>query len=315
MRWELSAVRWEELGRRPAMITLSYPGGDWLTWAPNGPAIRKHIERFKLRWRRRWGEPLRGVWVREFQERGAPHFHMYVGLPEAMSDDEYAALTRRTVKRKVLEKEVGKYEARRSAGYLNACGDFSRWVLRAWSESVGTERKSSHARFGVDVATFFWSERVARDAAEGRVNWGRVADYLWRESGKWGQKQVPERFDSPGRAWGRWGVSLMVSEADLTKDEFYEYRRVVLALYAKKAAAPGTKARRGHRRRRPRGADGLTLYAVETAEAQRAMAYSARLAIWKREVWEIGQQPEGWAARPRWLRATLYRASDDGIAS
>lgn len=81
MRFEFSGLAWEQLGDRPAMVTLTYPG-DWRAWAASGPQIRKQIERFKSRWARRWGEPIRGVWVREFQERGAPHFHLYVGLPK-----------------------------------------------------------------------------------------------------------------------------------------------------------------------------------------------------------------------------------------
>lgn len=62
------------------MVTLTYPG-DWQAVAGDGRVIKAHLEAFKLRWERRWGEPPAGVWKLEFQARGAPHFHLYVSRP------------------------------------------------------------------------------------------------------------------------------------------------------------------------------------------------------------------------------------------
>lgn len=64
-------------GWRVGMVTLTYPG-DWLAVAPGPDACRRHLAAFRRRFERRWG-PLRAVWKREFQRRGAPHFHL-VGL-------------------------------------------------------------------------------------------------------------------------------------------------------------------------------------------------------------------------------------------
>jgi len=152
MRFEFSGLAWEQLGPRPAMISLTYPA-DWREWASSGPAIRRHIEAFKSRWSRRWGEPIRGVWTREFQDRGAPHFHLYVGLPAGLGDDEYRALGKRAVRRWYLERQVGKYQARRQVGFLE--GELGLWLLGAWSGCVGTGSRSLHAKFGVDVRPFF----------------------------------------------------------------------------------------------------------------------------------------------------------------
>jgi len=178
------------------MVTLTYPG-NWEELAANGPAVAKQFRAFQERWYRRWGERTRGVWIREFQTRGTPHFHMYVGLPEGLDDDEYKALVRRTIRRKQAERTKGKFEARRTAGYLD--GPFGRWLLRAWNEIVKGGRY--HAKRGADVAPMFWGGTV-QEAEAGRVNWAKISNYLWRESGKWGQKTAPDGFVPAGRSWG-----------------------------------------------------------------------------------------------------------------
>jgi hypothetical protein len=67
-------------GRLPAMLTLTYPG-DWLTVAPTADAATKHFQALAKRYARAWGEPLRGPWKKEFQRRGAPHFHLSTTPP------------------------------------------------------------------------------------------------------------------------------------------------------------------------------------------------------------------------------------------
>ncbi|GAA4699917.1 rolling circle replication-associated protein [Phytohabitans rumicis] len=64
----------------PAMVTLTYPG-DWLTVAPNGRAVKRHLDEFYRRYRAAWGTELLSVWKLEFQRRGAPHFHMLMVPP------------------------------------------------------------------------------------------------------------------------------------------------------------------------------------------------------------------------------------------
>lgn len=272
MRWQFSGLAWEELGPRPAMVTLTYPS-EWQKWAPCGRTVHRHREAFKERWRRRWGEPVRGVWVREFQERGAPHLHLYVGLPDAVSDDEYRALVRRTVRRRRLSDEVGGYEARRMVGFLE--GEFGRWLLGAWAGCVGSDDRL-HAQFGADVAPFFWGA-TANEATAGSVNWGRVAEYLWRESGKWGQKQVPEDFASPGRSWGKWGVRVLVSEGEVDRGTAMELRRVLWGLWCSRSRSRGSR-----RPPKPRGMDGLTVFGLDRDTALRLMAWAEASAVGKR---------------------------------
>ncbi|SFC94861.1 hypothetical protein SAMN04487968_1161 [Nocardioides terrae] len=65
---------------RPAMVTLTYPG-DWRAVAPAASIAHRHVRLLQKRWARRWGSRLVGVWKREFQDRGAPHYHILTTPP------------------------------------------------------------------------------------------------------------------------------------------------------------------------------------------------------------------------------------------
>ena len=52
------------------MVTLTYPSK-----FPDGVEAKRHLRAFLERVRRRWGQSS-GFWKLEFQERGAPHFHL-----------------------------------------------------------------------------------------------------------------------------------------------------------------------------------------------------------------------------------------------
>lgn len=67
-------------GDDPAMITLTYPG-DWEVVAPDGEAVKAHLQAFFKRFARAWGRDLVGIWKMEFQRRGAPHFHLLMSPP------------------------------------------------------------------------------------------------------------------------------------------------------------------------------------------------------------------------------------------
>lgn len=220
MRFEFSALPWDLLGARPAMVTLTYPG-EWELWVPDARTLVKHREAFKERWRRKYGPPI-GVWIVEFQKRGAPHLHMYLGLPDAVPDGEYQALQERTKRRRSRELSVGAFEARRR---LRAPpGEFALWLRTAWWEVVGSELTVHHGR-GADIATAFYSDEAERGA-----NRARIAEYFWRESGKWAQKRAPEDFGSL-KFYGRWGQKQGFNPSpefeELSEEAAWEVRRVM----------------------------------------------------------------------------------------
>ena len=62
-------------GSRVGMLTLTYPG-DWERWAPNPHAITGHRNALEKRLARTVGYGPAFFWVREWQARWAPHFHL-----------------------------------------------------------------------------------------------------------------------------------------------------------------------------------------------------------------------------------------------
>lgn len=108
------AARWEHL--RPVFITLTLPGKDWEQ--VDYQAVFK-----------RWRERLRvfipgvwGLWVIEYQQRGAVHYHL------------------------ALDRE----EVQRVSGSLSA---FQQWVSQSWYESVGSDQEE-HLKAGTNVRYF-----------------------------------------------------------------------------------------------------------------------------------------------------------------
>jgi len=258
MRFLFSALPWEMLGARPAMITLTYPG-EWQLYVPNSEVLRHHREAFKERWRKRFGPPV-GVWIVEFQRRGAPHLHMYLGLPDAVTDEDYRQLQERTMRRKRRELDVGPYKARWQTPPVS--GEFGEWLRRAWWEVVGSGLPA-HWKRGVDVAVAFFSEQ-----AESEANRTKVGDYFWRESGKWKQKRPPEDFGSL-KFYGHWGqkegFNPVVSAERMDELVFFEMRRMLLRLRVAKLReqAKRTGRRVDFRAGRPRGRDGMTVFDVD----------------------------------------------------
>lgn len=258
MRFQFSALPWEMLGKRPAMITLTYPG-DWDLWVENSRELARHREAFKERWRRKFGT-LVGVWVVEFQRRGAPHLHLYVGLPDEVSDDEYRGLQARTMRRRRREADVGKFEARKRERAPS--GEFAMWLRTAWWEVVGSELAAHHGR-GVDIAVAFFSSE-----AESMANRAKVAEYFWRESGKWAQKNPPDGFGSL-KFYGRWGQKVgfnpVVSELELDEQVGLELRRMLRRLQQQKMREMAERTGRKYNKRAggSRGRDGLTVFDVD----------------------------------------------------
>src|SRR5690606_31407134 len=82
-----------------AWVHLTYPG----EFCADGRTVKGHLSAFYRRWKRRFGPP-RGAWKREFQRRGAPHFHLLLSWPEGVG-----------------------------------LGPLRLWVARAWYEVVGSD--------------------------------------------------------------------------------------------------------------------------------------------------------------------------------
>lgn len=69
----------------PAMVTLTLPG-DWQAVAPTAADAHRLVKLWRKRYERAWDRPLHAVWKREFQERGAPHWHLLMVPPQGTVD-------------------------------------------------------------------------------------------------------------------------------------------------------------------------------------------------------------------------------------
>lgn len=66
------------------MVTLTYPG-DWRACAPTPDHVLRHRRAFEMRFQRAAGYPVAAMWKREFQERGAPHLHLFGWFPSRVA--------------------------------------------------------------------------------------------------------------------------------------------------------------------------------------------------------------------------------------
>ncbi len=177
-------------GRVPAMITLTYPG-KWLEVVPDAATSQRHLKAFRKRYEHHFGEPLIGLWKREHQRSGSPHFHLFVSPP------------------------VGR--------------DFARWLSATWADVVAhpdpSERaKHERAGTGIDYATGVRSSDARKVATyfskHNSANFGSKEyqnrpPQVWVDSG------------SVGRFWGYWGITPLVIGVEIADEQALFAARVL----------------------------------------------------------------------------------------
>lgn len=72
----------EKLGYKCFFVTLTYPK----VWPKSGDKIKRDLDVFIKRWRRRYGRSF-CVWKLEEQKRGAPHYHLLIFTKDADGHD------------------------------------------------------------------------------------------------------------------------------------------------------------------------------------------------------------------------------------
>jgi len=184
---------WHELGRL-VRVTLTYPDD----FPYDGRVVKRQFVAWQKRFVRQYGG-LRGLWVLEFQDRGAPHIHLLMGMPQYLE-----------------------YE------------DFCWWGFNVWSEIAGFNSQygpidtEHHWRMGLRFNVSEMTYARAQKPVE-------VAEYLWSEAGKARQKQVPEGFVRVGRFWGVLGAGVREPRQYFCCEAAYFIaRRVVLDLRVRK---------------------------------------------------------------------------------
>ena len=176
-------------GLHMLMVTLTYPG-DWRAAAPTPDVVNRHRIAFLKRFERATGHRLAHIWKREFQERGAPHLHLYGWWPRKVGDL-----------------------------YLIA------WVSKTWYEVVGTGlREHLNAGTRVDYRQSFDMSNPLRVAfyfsgyasSKGSKEYQNEAPEGWvKDNG------------SVGRYWGRVGLDTILAEIPVTRADAITIERLL----------------------------------------------------------------------------------------
>lgn len=171
-------------GGIPAMLTLTYPG-DWLTVAPSAKVCKGHVDAFKKRFQRAYGVPLVGVWKREFQRRGAPHYHVLMVPP----------------------------------GPRPGLPSFSAWCSATWAAVVAHPDPEEYARHVLAGTGLDYAEGMrSRDPKRLAVYFSKHGSFGSKDY----QNHAPEEWadtGSVGRFWGVWGLEKVTATVEVSEVE------------------------------------------------------------------------------------------------
>ncbi len=187
---------------RLMFVMLSYPG-DWRRWAPDPDACVDHLEalykRLARKLSKRLGVTVRVpcVWKREFQRRGAPHFHLVLVVPQVLDEEP-----------------------------------LRNWLSREWYDVVGSgDIRHLRAGIRVDAVRGFDASDPARIASYLAGYLGpdeRLGD-------KEVQHRVPEGWCTASGSVGRWwsvrGVTRVRVEVRISRRQMIEVQRLLRSLY------------------------------------------------------------------------------------
>lgn len=213
-----------EQGDFPAMVTLTYPGA-WGVVASNGAVVKEHLNAFFKRFERAWDSDCICVWKLEFQNRGAPHFHLMMCPPSgragAHRQAEYAE--------KLAAYDAGLRATR--PRWRPAVGDgliFRDWLAVVWADIVAhpdPEQRRRHELAGTAI-DYAEGER-ARDPKRMAVYFGKHGTFAAKEY----QHDVPELWQEdgrgPGRFWGVRGLRRVRGAATISGDDMQFLGRVL----------------------------------------------------------------------------------------
>lgn len=186
--WAIVALPWPTMlgGVDCLFLTLTYPAD----YPRDGRQWQAHLREFRRRLGS-WGFTA-GVWKREHQRRGAPHFHIWAVAP------------------------IPSWE--RPDGWLRA---FREWVSREWFEVVGSG-DAKHLLAGTQ----------AKLLPPGQSAVGYFKAYLCKPGeGKEYQHKLPDDVERAGRWWGVWGRPAGFfphwRRRKLSLEQFHQLRRTL----------------------------------------------------------------------------------------
>jgi hypothetical protein len=179
-------AQWNMNGLCCYFVTLTYPkiyANDWHIWKRDMEAFRKRIGR-------KYPHLIGYCWRMEFQERGAPHFHLIMAMDQEVC-------TCGGGERKLVKKN-GKQEWRWVHKYGCKIGPFRSEIANMWPEIVREGYRTS----GGDMEAYsvhFELNKEAGTGVEAMMNRKQVMCYVSKYMAKTDQANAPESW---GRSWG-----------------------------------------------------------------------------------------------------------------
>jgi len=148
-----------------------------LTWhaLPNPDAVKKALTDLRREWRKTWEESMDG-WIMEMQQRGAPHFHLFIAA-ESLVGKTVAVMPVQTLTRKGRARRIVR-------------GSFDQWIVETWLRVTGQDADDDAIAFheGGIVELFDSADAAGR--------------YVAKESCKREQKVLPDIYaEGLGRWW------------------------------------------------------------------------------------------------------------------
>lgn len=207
----------------PARLTLTYPG-DWLTVAPTRLAVQRHFKILERRFVRAWDQPLIGLWKLEYQEREAPHYHLFIRRPNGTAGQARRA----RYEAHLIAWELSGHDGPRPR-YRRSPGDglrFKEWISEVWADVVhhpDPEQRTAHAKAGTQVedvkdtlaasdpkkASIYFSKH---GAVKGDKEYQNKPPTAWTDAGS-----------GPGRYWGYLGLKPMIAAAKVNGGRGRDY--------------------------------------------------------------------------------------------
>lgn len=197
----------------PAMVTLTYPG-EWEELVPNGKVAKKHLHSFFKRFERAWGEEWTGIWKMEFQRRGAPHFHLFMPIPQGKAGDHFNKL------------------GQRYRPFVGVRKPFYKWLSLVWADIVGSTGEQRRRHLAAGTGVDFAEGLRARDPKRLAVYFSKHGSFSDKEY----QHSVPDLWResevSVGRFWGYRGLEPVKGAATVTPEQAIRMARVLRGMSA-----------------------------------------------------------------------------------
>lgn len=245
--------------RIPAMVTLTYPG-DWLTVAPNGKVVKKHIDALRKRYKRSWGryvvcphtdkpvKPKDWIWNRdeadiEWRPRG--HQSCTGTSADCWEGSTLTAVWKLEFQHRGaphfhllmvpphgtarIPDARARADARVGAGLV-----FREWLSVVWADIVGADdqlrddkgdtERDKHLRAGTGVD--FEDGLKSRDPKRVAVYFTKHGSFAAKEY----QHRVPAEWQEPGagpgRFWGYWNLQRRTAAIEVTPEQAVQAARI-----------------------------------------------------------------------------------------